>query len=138
MYSLNRCLGLIDNIEDYDFFILVRCDMINISFPDINTLDKSKMYIPVIRNHEDRGYMNSTYVDLTLCIIPSNMINNHCDLINKIEYYYDSGYSFGWEEMFYANLFEHDMVSNSISLPSQQLSFELRRDEAGINRFRPF
>jgi hypothetical protein len=138
MHSLNKCVSLIDNIDEYDFLIPIRSDMVNIIIPNLNQLNKSKMYIPIIKNHEDRGYMNSDYVDLSLSIIPPNLINKHCDLINKIETYYDKGYSFGWEEMFYANLIENSLINSTVSINSNQLLYCLRRDNFGYNIFRPY
>lgn len=138
LYSLNKCVGLIDNIYDYDFLIPTRSDMVNLKIPNLNNLSKDKMYIPIIKNHEDRGYMNSDYVDLSFSIIPSDLINKHCDLLNKIEFYYDKGYSFGWEEMFYANLIENSLINSTISMNSNELSYQLKRDEFGYNIFIPY
>jgi hypothetical protein len=138
LYSLNKCVNLIDNLGEYDFLIPARADMVNTIIPNLNNLDKNKMYIPIIKNHEDRGYMNSDYVDLSFSIIPSKLINIHCDLLNKIETYYDKGYSFGWEEMFYANLIENSLINSTISINSNQLCYNLKRDEFGYNIFKPY
>jgi hypothetical protein len=138
LYSLNRIIGLVDRISDYDYFIITRSDMDNIILPDLNYLDRNLMITGPISNNPRMNDIPHLTVDLCLCVIPSKNIQIYCNLINKLDEYYDKGYHYAWEEMFFAHIKETNLLKESIQLKIGDIYFELKRNEDGTIKHKLF
>jgi hypothetical protein len=134
LYSLNKCINLIDNISDYDFIIPTRSDMDKIIIPNLHNLDKNIMITPPISDNPRVFGVPHLTVDLTLSIIPAKFVKIYGELINKLDEYYNKGYDYAWEEMFYAHINETNILKDTIQLKIGDIYFEIKRDEQGIAR----
>jgi hypothetical protein len=131
-YSLNKAWKLIENIEEYDFLIISRSDMVNITLPDLNFLDKNAIYTSYVICDNRFGDNNHCYMDLNLMIIPPKYMDTYVGFLDKMDEYYDKGYHYGWDEMFFAHMKESRLFENTNFLNKNEFYFELLRDKNGI------
>jgi len=118
LFSLKECYNLIETPEIYDAFIILRSDTEIYKFP--------KPSITHI-NLWDRLYPRDNVIDMFWCSIPKNYIEKYTSLKDELNNYYQKGYDYNYEEMFYAHLKETGLLA--ISNRFQRVEFEV-----GIHR----
>lgn len=128
LYSVKKCFLLSRLYGQYDFFIILRSDMVNIKLPQIQK-DKKIIYTPPICDQSLQRNCKHIIVDLMLSIIPGEYTETYVKLIENLDLYYDKGYHYNYEEMFYAHLFETGLLQHCMH--TEEVSFKLRRNEAG-------
>jgi hypothetical protein len=64
-----------------------------------------------------------------LLTIPTKYISEYCDLINKMDFYYDKGYDYNFDEMFFAHFKETGLLDIMTQKRTNEFYFEIRRDE---------
>jgi len=129
-YSLNRCAEMIDNLDEYDFVIITRSDMVNIGIPDLNSLSRDCILVPTICDQSAARGCPHLITDAMLCVLPSHSLKIYIELINSFDSYYDKGYHFNWEEMFYAHLKETNLLDKAIT-GHPEFFFQIKRNEDG-------
>lgn len=124
-YSLNKCFEL-SKEEKYDLFIITRSDMIIHKLPSLNI---ENIVAPMIHNHNTSLY--SYYIDSMLLCVPSIYINTYLNIINKMDEYYDKGYHYCFDHMFFAHLYESKLIQNTLNFNTNVFYFEIKRNEEG-------
>lgn len=127
LYSLRSCYELSQNLN-FDFYIILRSDMVNIKLPKIEENNQKIITTNLIDHTSQKGHKHLA-VDPMLLIVPGKFIDTITQLKYKLDEYYDKGYHYNWEEMFYAHLFETGLISNCIH--TRDMSFRLRKNENG-------
>jgi len=110
LYSLHKCYELsLRSYKKYDYYIILRSDVLIFNFPKKNTWDINKFMI-WNRYPPDIGGM----LDTMICSIPRIYIKDYCDFYKKVDEYYDKGYKFNYEELTYAHFFENNFFKNCL------------------------
>jgi hypothetical protein len=124
-YSLNKCFEL-SKVDNYDVFIITRSDMLIHNLPVLNT---EYIIAPKIHNHNSSLY--SYYIDSMLLCVPSIYIEKYLNIINKMDEYYDMGYHYCFDHIFYAHLNESKLIQNTLNFSTNEFYFEIKRNEEG-------
>jgi len=119
LYSLNECYNLIENKLDYDIYIIVRSDVIIYNFPKPN-LEYIQIY--------NRSPNKEEVIDTMIITIPCKYIDIYVDLVNKIDIYYDKGYTLNYEEMTHAHFKENNLYDYTIKLDKIYFNWGYFRD----------
>lgn len=138
LYSMNKCVELALQNNNYDMFIITRSDMIIHKFPD--TTDEH-IITPTIYNHNrmpppGTHDLEGYYVDAMLIGIPFKYINTYIDLINKLDEYYDKGHHYSFDHIFFAHLYETGLLKNTKQYNLDNLYFEIKRNQEGSIKHR--
>ena len=64
-----------------------------------------------------------------MCIIPNIYIELYCDLYKRIDKYYEKGYSFNYEELFYAHFNENGFFKDSLLLDKKYFEWGYFRND---------
>lgn len=114
LYSLNQCFKLVENVNDYDIFIILRTDVVIYKFPDVDI-----NYIQIWNRLPTRNDVLESMV----CTVPSQYIQLFVSLVHKLDEYYDKGYAFNYEEMTHAHFKESNLYSVSNLLNKDQFEW---------------
>ena len=108
--SLQKAYKLIDNINQYDYIIKIRPDIIfNIKF-DVNNIDPHSIHVIPMREHPDILYND------TFAIVPPSISNYFFNMVDYIDKYYTSGTLCNHEEMFTAHVISSNYRINPIDM----------------------
>ena len=125
LYSLHKCYELTKKSnKQYDYYIIVRSDVLIINFPLKNKIEINKFIIwNRFPNRKDG------VIDTMMCIIPNIYIELYCDLYKRIDKYYEKGYSFNYEELFYAHFNENGFFKDSLLLDKKYFEWGYFRND---------
>lgn len=108
--SMQKAYKLIDNINQYDYIIKIRPDIIFDISLDLNSIDRNSIHAIQIRNYPDILY-NDTFT-----IVPPDISNYFFNIIDYIDTYYNSGILCNAEEIFTKHLTSSKYTINNIDM----------------------
>jgi hypothetical protein len=125
LYSLNKCYELSEkSYKKYDFYIIVRSDVLIFNFPKKNTWDINKFMI-WNRYTPDVGGL----LDTMICTVPRKYIKDYCNFYKRVDEYYDKGYKFNYEELTYAHFMENNFYKDSLIFDRNNFEWGYFRNE---------
>jgi hypothetical protein len=107
---MQKAYKLIDNINQYDYIIKIRPDIIFDISLDLNSIDRNSIHAIQIRNYPDILYNDS------FTIVPPDISNYFFNIIDYIDTYYNSGVLCNAEEMFTKHLTSSKYTINNIDM----------------------
>jgi hypothetical protein len=129
-FSLKKCFELARD-DNYDVYIITRSDMLIIRMP---ILSKEYIISSMIHNHNE--LIESYYLDNMLISVPGKFMERYLEIIEKLDFYYDRGYSYNFDHLMFAHLYESKLINDTKFFGLDQFYFEIKRNESGTKKHR--